>query len=620
MSSSRGDSARRKAIALTCGENCPVSVLDQLPQGIFWKDLQLRYLGCNRSFLDSMGLSSPDQLLGKTDRQLLKADTARRFEKADQRVLSTGEQQEYVYPERREEGVVRWVETVKKPLLDADGRTIGILGLSQDVTRRIQGKMALEESEKLNRAVMEHAPIGISIREASGRLLYANKAWRKIWNLTRQQVAEDMATPRSFFSFDDTDSYLGPWMGDVRRIYSEGGQLKIPELHVDTPPRQGTAEWLSHYYYAIRGPEGDVSRIVVLTEDITARKRNQRAARETAEQYRALTSNLPVGIFRYGIRHEKSLVRVNPALVRMFGLQGPEELVGSDLHRLFASEEDCRKLREELERSGAADNREILLRRADGSTFWGSVSARAVEGSDDRLAYVDGTVSDVTRRKTATEKLQASLERLGRMTDSTVSAMSLLVDQRDPYTAGHQRQVAQLAGAIARDMGLSEDTVRCVRTAAMLHDIGKMCVPSEILTKPGSISDMEYNLIKSHPRVGADILGTIDFPWPVAEVVLQHHERLNGTGYPDGLMGAEIRLESRIIAVADVVDAMSSHRPYRPAVGTDAALDLVERSAGSLFDPEVVRSCLRLFRQEGFTLASYGPSLSSDPMDHLRRD
>jgi PAS domain S-box-containing protein/putative nucleotidyltransferase with HDIG domain len=429
-----------------------------------------------------------------------------------------------------------------------------------------------------------------------------------------------MARQRSDFGFDDTDSYLGSWMGEVRRIYSEGGQLNIPELHVDTPPRKGTAEWVSHYYYAITDDRGLVQRVVVLTEDITSRKINQQAARETAEQYRNLTGNLPVGIFRVSIMEGRRLTRVNPALARMFGMAGPEELMGSSAEDLFAREEDRHRLTAILSHRGSFESQEVLLRRADGSSFWADLSARAVSGSDDRIAYIDGTVSDITKRKTASRRLKASLERLGRMTDSTVSAMSLLVDQRDPYTAGHQRQVARLAGAIARDLGLSSDETGCIRTAGMLHDIGKMCVPSEILTKPGSISDMEYSLIKAHPAAGADILRTIDFPWPVAEVVLQHHERLDGSGYPRGLSGTEIRIESRIIAVADVVDAISSHRPYRPAMGVDAALKIVGEAAGRLFDAEVVESCGGLLRRGDFSLESYGPAMPDDPLERLRQD
>lgn len=620
MSEARSSSSgRSRAVASGLPDGWPSQVLDQLPHGLFWKDAELRYRGCNAEFLRRMGMESSDELTGRTDSELLDAVTSQRYEEADRRVLDSGDTVTSLYSEVGDDGATRWVETLKKPLLDPGGATVGLLGMTMDVTGRVRSQQALQESEKLNRAVMEHSPIGISVRGPDGRLLYANEAWRRIWNLSRESVDRDMAMPRLGFGFDDSDSYLGDWMGAVRRIYSEGGQLDIPELRVDPAPRQGTAEWVSHYYYAIMGDDDMVERVVVLTEDITRRKRNRQAALETAEEYRILTRNLPVGIFRYSLK-EDGLVRVNPALVRMFGLRDTSELVGLDPKRFFAEAASRKRLAAALRHVGFADSQEILLRRVDGSNFWGAISARAISGEDQRLAYIDGTVSDVTRRKTATRQLETSLERLGRMTDSTVSAMSLLVDQRDPYTAGHQRQVARLAGAIAEEMGLDREVLRCVRTAGMLHDIGKMCVPSEILTKPGGISEMEYNLIKGHPRVGADILRTIDFPWPVADVVLQHHERLDGSGYPNGLRGPDIRLESRILAVADVVDAMASHRPYRPAAGVKAALEVIEDSSGRLFDSEVVKSCLRLFRNLEFELTSYGPVMKADPMDRLRQD
>jgi len=174
------------------------------------------------------------------------------------------------------------------------------------------------------------------------------------------------------------------------------------------------------------------------------------------------------------------------------------------------------------------------------------------------------------------------------------------VEARDPYTAGHQQRVARLACAIACDMALGGDEDEGIRLGGMIHDIGKIHLPAEILSKPGRLSDMEFALVKSHTRVGYDILKDIDFPWPVADIAHQHHERLDGSGYPQGLRGDEICLEARIVAVADVVEAMSSHRPYRPALGIDAALKEIEARRGIWFDPEAVDACLRLFRKKGF--------------------
>ena len=184
--------------------------------------------------------------------------------------------------------------------------------------------------------------------------------------------------------------------------------------------------------------------------------------------------------------------------------------------------------------------------------------------------------------------------------EGIILGFSQVVEIRDPYTAGHQRRVAQLAVAIAEQMGLDEDHCTGLRLAALVHDLGKVSTPSQFLNKPGKLSDLEYSIIKTHPEAARDILRSVDFTWPISKVVYQHHERLDGSGYPLGLKGKEILLEARIIAVADVVEAISSHRPYRPSLGLRKALDEIKTNPGGIYDPEVVRVCLYLFEKEGF--------------------
>ncbi len=200
----------------------------------------------------------------------------------------------------------------------------------------------------------------------------------------------------------------------------------------------------------------------------------------------------------------------------------------------------------------------------------------------------------------AHKALQESYAKLKETFDGIVQTMTKLVEFRDPYTAGHQERVAKLAVAIARRMGLDEDTVEAVRPAAVVHDIGKIYVPAEILTKPGRLSEIEFMLIKNHSAAGYEILRSINFPWDIATIVRQHHERLDGSGYPDGISGDDIRIEARIIAVADVVEAISSHRPYRPALGLDVAIDEIQKGAGRLYDPAVVKACVEVLRSGKF--------------------
>ncbi|HEY9051576.1 MAG TPA: PAS domain S-box protein [Gammaproteobacteria bacterium] len=220
----------------------------------------------------------------------------------------------------------------------------------------------------------------------------------------------------------------------------------------------------------------------------------------------------------------------------------------------------------------------------------------------DDLAYGIVSLRSRLARERAEQQQHLMLDKLKTNIQSTVQAMADAVETRDPYTAGHQRHVAQLAAAIAAEMGLSENDIEGIKVAATIHDLGKIYVPAEILSKPGRISKIEFELIKTHSQVGYDILKKIDFPWPVARMVWQHHERIDGSGYPQGLKGDEIELGAKILGVADVTEAIASHRPYRPSLGIDYALETVEKDSGILFDAEVVDACLRLFREKGFTI------------------
>lgn len=210
---------------------------------------------------------------------------------------------------------------------------------------------------------------------------------------------------------------------------------------------------------------------------------------------------------------------------------------------------------------------------------------------------------DVTESRRTEAALKNSVRSLRQIVDQTVAALALTTEKRDPYTAGHQSRVAQLAEAIARDMALPEDQVQAIRVSGLLHDLGKLYIPAEILSKPAQLSLHEMNLMKTHPEAGYDILQSITFPWPVADIVKQHHERMDGTGYPNGLKEDEILPEARIIMVADVVEAMSSHRPYRAALGLEIALAEIEKHQGTRYDPIAVKHCLHLFREKQFVIA-----------------
>jgi PAS domain S-box-containing protein/putative nucleotidyltransferase with HDIG domain len=214
--------------------------------------------------------------------------------------------------------------------------------------------------------------------------------------------------------------------------------------------------------------------------------------------------------------------------------------------------------------------------------------------------FFTGVLRDISRRRQTEMELKNNIEKLRKTMGGVIQTMALTVEAKDPYTAGHQRRVADLARAIACEMNLDFELVDGIRMAGVVHDIGKIYVPSEILSKPGRLNDIEMSLIRLHSKVGYDILKTIEFPWPVAQIVYQHHERMDGSGYPQGLKGEDIIVEARVICVADVVEAMTYHRPYRPALGIEVAIDEITKNSGRFYDPDAVAACIRLFKDKGF--------------------
>jgi len=206
----------------------------------------------------------------------------------------------------------------------------------------------------------------------------------------------------------------------------------------------------------------------------------------------------------------------------------------------------------------------------------------------------------ITKLEKKVLDLEKSEKRLQKTMEDTIYTIGKIAETRDPYTSGHQKNVSQIAIFIAQEMKLPKDKIEGIRIASLVHDIGKISLPAEILNKPTKLSEMEYGLIKDHSQVGYDVLKSIEFSWPIAQIILQHHERLDGSGYPQGLKGKDILLEAKIIGVADVVEAMSSHRPYRPAWGIDKALEEISKNKGILYDPKVVDACLKLFKRKEF--------------------
>ncbi len=326
--------------------------------------------------------------------------------------------------------------------------------------------------------------------------------------------------------------------------------------------------------------------------------------RMTAEQIGirtlwALVHGSPLPIF--AVDRDAVILVWNPAAERLFGWEEQEVLGRQNPILPEGHGEEFRRLRERAVAGEVYTGMEVRVRRKDGSPLDISVSTAPLLDETGVIAGLMAVVADITERKRMEDALRESLQKSLRVFDETIHALASAVEKRDPYTAGHQQRVARLACAIAGEMGLLPEQIDGIRTAAIVHDIGKLSVPVEILAKPGKLSEAEQSILKTHPQTGYDILDGIEFPWPIARIIQQHHEWLDGTGYPLGLQGEEILKEARILTVADVVEATASYRPYRPANGITAALEEIRNHRGSRYDTDVVDACLALF-DVGFTL------------------
>lgn len=355
--------------------------------------------------------------------------------------------------------------------------------------------------------------------------------------------------------------------------------------------RTGEARIISWHNTVLRDDRGEITGTLSSGEDITRR-------REAEEHYRDLFEHAEEGIFQ--TTFEGKLIHANPSYARMLGYASPEDLMNSveNITGHYANPEKRRIMLERIKKFGSIKGYEVQLRRRDGQKIWISTSARMVR--DSKGTYLEGMVEDITKRKQAEKELRNTMQRLRGAMEGAIHAVAMTVEAKDPYTAGHQQHVADLSRQIAREMGLPKGEIEGIYLAGMIHDLGKISVPTEFLAKPGKLTEFEYSLIKTHAEAGYRILKDIEFPWPVAEIIHQHHERLDGSGYPRGLKADSILRQTKIISVADVVEAMTFHRPYRPGFGLKLAIEEIRRNKEKLYEPEVVDTCLAIFEKGEF--------------------
>jgi PAS domain S-box-containing protein len=327
------------------------------------------------------------------------------------------------------------------------------------------------------------------------------------------------------------------------------------------------------------------------------------ALQTSEEKYHDIFDKTVEGIYRTTSTGRFEIL--NPAFARICGYASPKEMmekVTDIANQLYANPEDRLQFQKMITAEGEVKDLQVQFKHPTKGLIWVSINSKAIYDEQGNIPYYDGTITDITERKWAEKELQRTLESLRKALGAGIQVMVSAVEVRDPYTAGHQNRTANLARAIATEMGVSLDGIEGIRMAGSIHDIGKLSIPAEILSKPTRLTELEFSLIKEHSKQGYEMLKDVKSPWPLAEIVHQHHERMDGSGYPRHLKGDDILLEARIMAVADVVESMASHRPYRPALGIEAALEEIQKNKGTLYDHTVADACLKLFREKGFQL------------------
>ena len=565
-------------------------VLDTVPAPIFHKDAIGRYIAVNTAFAEMVGLGR-DEIIGKSAANLFPEEMVAKIQEHDRRLLeaggkSSGPEQGW-YADRG----VRSVELHRSVYADLAGRPAGIVGVEFDVTDAVETREALRSSEALLRGLFDAMPSGCVVYEIRGEGRNAGDFIVKDINRTalameRLRSADVLGrrVDEVWTHMSDAESLQVLW-----RVWRTGD----PETHATRREgADGAERWYDDHLFRL--PTGDV---VEIYSDVTAARRAQEALRSREAEMHAVFDLAGIPMMVMDTRG--AFRRWNRAFVKALGYP-PEDLRTMTVRDITVPEERAEMLRRlagAMDGEGTPYRLERRLVTIDGRRPWFDVSVTPVLGADDTVVALIAAGTDITESRRAKDALVASETQLREALGETVASMGAIVAIRDPYTAGHERRVAELVVAIAQELGLPEETVAGLRHAASVHDVGKVAVPAEILTMPRRLSEWEYSLIQTHVEVGHEVLAGIAFEQPVAATVLQHHERLDGSGYPHGVRGDDIMLTARILAVADVVEAMASHRPYRPALGVGAAMDEIGWGSGRLYDERVVAACQRVVRR-----------------------
>jgi PAS domain S-box-containing protein len=570
------------------------TILESIEDGYFEVDIAGHFTFFNDSVCRILGYTRAE-MMGMNNRQYTDKENSQILYQAFNKVFRTGEPSTGVgYEIIRKDGTKRYIESSASLIRNVSNQPIGFRGIMRDITERKRAENALRESEQRYRELIDFLPISFFEVDAAGSITSFNRTALEVFRYNKEDYKEGM-NALQFFAPEEWQR-VGENMGEVIQGTSTPGQ----EF---TFLRKDGSKFIGLIYASPNIHQNKTVGIRGAIVDITERKRAEEGLRVSEENFRRSLDQSPLGVRVVSTEGEN--LYVNRATLDIFGCDSIEEWQTIPTVKRYTEQSYAEfKARRERRRFDKDDSSEyeIDIVRKDGEVrhlyVW---RARILwDGKEHyQLRY-----SDITESKRSEKQLKETLESLRKAVGTTIQVMVSAVETRDPYTSGHQIRSADLSRAIATEMGLPQEKIDGIRMAGSIHDIGKLSIPAEILSKPTKLSDIEFSLIKEHARQGYEILKNVESPWPLAETVYQHHERMDGSGYPRNLKGDEILMEARILAVSDVVESMATHRPYRPALGLNAALAEIENNKGTLYDAEAADACLRLFREKGFQLTT----------------
>ena len=477
------------------------------------------------------------------------------------------------------------------------GEVNGFKCVRRDISERRQMEEELRESEARFRDMASLLPQVIFEADEKGKFTFVNRQGLEIFGYSAAEAA-GMNVLETIIPQDRSRA--------MENIADRMKGLNSPPNEYTAIRKDGSTFPVTIYaspivcnsrYAGMRG----------ILIDVTERKQTEEMLRESEAKYRLLAENARDNIWTMDMNLR--FTYMSPSVLQVRGYT-VEEVMAQSLEEVFTPsslEIAVKAFEEELALEsmgpkGLSRMRTLELEHIckDGSTVWVEINTSFLRDTDGHPIGILGVSRDIAERKLNEEKLAKSYKSLKKTLNDAIETMVKIVEMRDPYTAGHQRKVADLATAIAKEMKLEDDEIDQLKMAAIIHDIGKIYVPSDILNKPGKLSEIELQLIKSHSQYGHDIVKGMNCPRSVSQAILQHHERLDGSGYPNRLKGEDTILAAKILAVADVVEAIASHRPYRPARGVHIAMEEISKNTGKLYDPDVVDACLKLFTSGKF--------------------